>query len=99
MIFGALNLQQWVEDHRELLKPPVGNKMVWPDREFLVMVVGGPNQRKDFHIEDGEEAIGSPHVRKSICDRDRLRVIDSGIGRQLDGLKRVGDVHCKLQLD
>ncbi len=55
MTFGALNLQQWVEDHRELLKPPVGNKMVWQDREFLVMVVGGPNQRKDFHIEDGEE--------------------------------------------
>jgi 3-hydroxyanthranilate 3,4-dioxygenase len=37
------------------LKPPVGNKMVWQDRDFLVMVVGGPNQRKDFHIEEGEE--------------------------------------------
>ena len=49
------NLKAWVEEHRELLKPPVGNKMVWQDREFLVMVVGGPNQRKDFHVEDGEE--------------------------------------------
>ncbi len=55
MVLGALNLKQWVEEHRELLKPPVGNKMVWQDSEFLVMVVGGPNQRKDFHIEDGEE--------------------------------------------
>lgn len=55
MVLGALNLKQWVEDHRELLKPPVGNKMVWQDREFLVMVVGGPNQRKDYHIEEGEE--------------------------------------------
>ena len=55
MALGALNLKQWVEEHRDLLKPPVGNKMVWQDSEFLVMVVGGPNQRKDFHIEDGEE--------------------------------------------
>ncbi|MDH5803994.1 MAG: 3-hydroxyanthranilate 3,4-dioxygenase [Gemmatimonadota bacterium] len=55
MIPGAINLHKWVEEHRELLKPPVGNKMVWKDNEFLVMVVGGPNQRKDFHVEDGEE--------------------------------------------
>jgi len=55
MALGALNLKQWVEEHREMLKPPVGNKMVWQDSEFLVMVVGGPNKRKDFHIEDGEE--------------------------------------------
>ena len=49
------NLKQWVEEHRELLKPPVGNKMMFQDGEFLVMIVGGPNKRKDFHIEDGEE--------------------------------------------
>ncbi len=55
MQLGALNLKDWVDEHRELLKPPVGNKMVWQDGEFLVMVVGGPNQRKDYHIEDGEE--------------------------------------------
>jgi len=55
MQLGALNLKKWVDEHRALLKPPVGNKMVWKDREFLVMVVGGPNQRKDYHIEDGEE--------------------------------------------
>jgi 3-hydroxyanthranilate 3,4-dioxygenase len=50
-----LNLKKWVDENRELLKPPVGNKMVWQDAEFLVMVVGGPNQRKDYHIEEGEE--------------------------------------------
>ncbi len=55
MQLGALNLKDWVDEHRELLKPPVGNKMIWSDGEFLVMVVGGPNQRKDYHIEDGEE--------------------------------------------
>ena len=55
MQLGALNLKDWIDENRELLKPPVGNKMVWSDGEFLVMVVGGPNQRKDYHIEDGEE--------------------------------------------
>jgi 3-hydroxyanthranilate 3,4-dioxygenase len=49
------NLKAWVEENRHLLKPPVGNKMVWQDSEFLVMVVGGPNRRKDFHVEEGEE--------------------------------------------
>lgn len=49
------NLKAWIEENRHLLRPPVGNKMVWQDQEFMVMVVGGPNRRKDFHIEDGEE--------------------------------------------
>ncbi len=54
-IMPPINLKRWVDEHRDLLKPPVGNKMVYQDSEFLVMVVGGPNQRKDFHVEDGEE--------------------------------------------
>ena len=54
-VMPPINLKRWIDEHRELLKPPVGNKMVWQDAEFLVMVVGGPNQRKDFHVEDGEE--------------------------------------------
>ncbi len=49
------NLKAWVEENRHLLKPPVGNKMVWQDQQFMVMVVGGPNQRKDYHVEGGEE--------------------------------------------
>lgn len=52
---GPCNLKAWIDDHRELLKPPVGNAMVWKDGEFLVMIVGGPNRRKDFHVEEGEE--------------------------------------------
>jgi 3-hydroxyanthranilate 3,4-dioxygenase len=52
---SPFNLKAWIDEHRHLLKPPVGNKMVWQDSELLVMVVGGPNRRKDFHVEDGEE--------------------------------------------
>jgi 3-hydroxyanthranilate 3,4-dioxygenase len=52
---SPFNLKAWIDEHRHLLKPPVGNKMVWQDSELLVMVVGGPNRRKDFHVEEGEE--------------------------------------------
>lgn len=55
-LFTPLNLKQWIEDHRELLQPPVGNKPVWVDeRETIVMVVGGPNARNDYHVQPTEE--------------------------------------------
>lgn len=50
-----LNFENWIEQNRESLKPPVGNKCIWPDREFIVMMVGGPNSRTDFHVNAGEE--------------------------------------------
>lgn len=49
------NFKQWIDDHRHLLKPPVGNKQVYEDAEFIIMVVGGPNARKDYHFNEGEE--------------------------------------------
>jgi len=49
------NFSEWINEHRHLLKPPVGNKVVWTNSEFIVMVVGGPNARKDFHYNEGEE--------------------------------------------
>lgn len=52
----TINFQQWIEDHRDKLKPPVGNQVVYKDNEdFIIMVVGGPNARKDFHYNEGEE--------------------------------------------
>ena len=49
------NFKQWIDEHRHLLKPPVGNKCVYDDDDFIVMVVGGPNSRKDYHWDEGEE--------------------------------------------
>ena len=49
------NLQRWIDNNRDQLKPPVGNKLLFEDAEFIVMAVGGPNARKDFHLDPGAE--------------------------------------------
>jgi 3-hydroxyanthranilate 3,4-dioxygenase len=49
------NLHQWIDQNRDLLKPPVGNKLLFEDSNFIIMAVGGPNSRKDFHHDPSEE--------------------------------------------
>src|SRR5438552_16863309 len=51
----AFNLKRWIDEHRDLLKPPVGAEMVWKDSQFIIMIIGGPNARRDFHIDPGDE--------------------------------------------
>jgi 3-hydroxyanthranilate 3,4-dioxygenase len=49
------NLRRWIDDNRGSLKPPVGNKLLFQDSAFIIMAVGGPNSRKDFHHDPSEE--------------------------------------------
>ena len=54
-ITRPFNFKKWIDEHRHLLKPPVGNQQVFPEGDFIVMVVGGPNARKDYHYNEGPE--------------------------------------------
>ena len=51
----AFNFQGWIDANRDKLKPPVGNAQVWEDGDMIVTVVGGPNQRVDYHDDPAEE--------------------------------------------
>ncbi|MBA0124271.1 3-hydroxyanthranilate 3,4-dioxygenase [Haloechinothrix sp. YIM 98757] len=52
----SINFEQWVKDNEDQLKPPVNNKQVWERvDDFIVQVIGGPNQRTDFHVDPYEE--------------------------------------------
>jgi 3-hydroxyanthranilate 3,4-dioxygenase len=51
----AFNFKAWIDEHRQLLRPPVCNQQVFEENDFIVMVVGGPNSRSDYHYDEGPE--------------------------------------------
>ncbi len=48
-------LDDWINDHRHLLKPPVGNQKVWSDADFIVTAVRGPKRRSEYHHDATRE--------------------------------------------
>ncbi len=55
-MLAAFNFQHWIDEHAHLLRPPVGNLQVWQEAaDLIVMVVGGPNLRTDYHDDPYEE--------------------------------------------
>ena len=56
MIRRPFNLKKWIEENRNLLQPPIGNKNLYVESEdYVIMIVGGPNARKDYHFNETEE--------------------------------------------
>jgi 3-hydroxyanthranilate 3,4-dioxygenase len=78
------NLMRWIDENREALRPPVCNKQVFVGSEFIVMIVGGPNSRKDFHYDVG------PELFYQLTGDMVLHVIDDGRRKAID--IREGDV-------
>ena len=75
-VIAPFNLKKWIAENRDLLKPPVGNQCIYKNAEnFIVMVVGGPNARKDYHFNESEELYYQ--VEGNIV----LKIIDDGVQR------------------
>ena len=89
----AFNFSRWIEEHAHLLKPPVGNQMVWRSpQDLIVMVIGGPNSRSDYHDDPYEEFFYQ--LRGDIV----LKIMDDG--RSRDVPIREGEIllvpgHCR----
>ena len=76
-LFEPINFKAWIDEHRHLLKPPVGNKVVWKNGDFIVMVVGGPNSRKDYHYNE------TPEFFYQVEGDIILKVIDNGLPKDI----------------
>ncbi|XP_026858381.1 3-hydroxyanthranilate 3,4-dioxygenase isoform X1 [Electrophorus electricus] len=49
-----VNVNKWIKENESSFLPPVCNKLMF-FHQLNIMYVGGPNIRKDYHIEEGEE--------------------------------------------
>jgi len=74
------NLQQWIEANRQALAPPVGNRQVFPAGDFIIMVVGGPNARRDFHVDPGAEFFYQLEGTLTLKTMQDGRPVDYAIG-------------------
>jgi len=77
------NLQRWLDENRDLLKPPVGNKNLYQDAgDYIVMVVAGPNARKDYHYNETEELFYQleGHIRVHVQEDGKKRTMELGPG-------------------
>jgi 3-hydroxyanthranilate 3,4-dioxygenase len=82
-IAPPFNLTKWISEHRDLLKPPVGNKNLYVESgDYIVMVVAGPNARKDYHYNETEELFYQleGHIQVHIQEDGQKKTMQLGPG-------------------
>ncbi len=93
-----VHLMEWIAQNPQFFKPPVANKEVFPESEFIFQIIRGPNARNDFHIDPGDE------IFYQLKGDITVRVID-GTGKRRDLPVREGEVllcqagtpHCPVR--
>jgi 3-hydroxyanthranilate 3,4-dioxygenase len=73
------NFKAWIDDHRDQLKPPVCNKQVYEQDDFIIMVVGGPNGRRDYHYDEGPEFFYQLEGEMCLKTQQNGQVVDYSI--------------------
>ena len=87
----AFNFSRWIEEHAHLLKPPVGNQMVFREAEdLIVQVVGGPNARTDYHDDHLHDEISGLAEHHLVADRrlEQMRMLVDP-AREIEGREHV----------
>ena len=75
------NLTAWIEENRDLLKPPVGNKNLYVDSgDYIVMIVAGPNARKDYHYNETEELFYQLEGQITVRIQEDGQAVDMKLG-------------------
>ncbi|XP_048391919.1 3-hydroxyanthranilate 3,4-dioxygenase isoform X1 [Stegostoma tigrinum] len=89
------NVNKWIEENKKYFNPPVCNKLMHSG-QLKVMFVGGPNERKDYHIEEGEEIPAEHHESRTSHQKNILPPLPSTDKPVLIPCSQVTWIQCVL---
>src|SRR4026209_1116126 len=93
-----VHLMRWIEDNRARFAPPVANKELFPESEFIYQIIRGPNARNDFHVDPGDEIFYQLAGDSSRRCRERSGAFRAVLGRQgWAMLVRAGTPPCPIR--